>query len=629
MNNNLVNLFKDIAQAIRLKTGVSDKINAQDFPQKIREIGNNGNTGASLNIAYGNTEPTDTSKLWIKANEPRSIKFSKDIDGVNSLSAIGALNDYDMSCARVGTKIYLFGGNSSGTQIRMFDTETETLTTLSATFSTYVKNAGCASVGTKIYIFGGARNGTVSNVISVFDTETGLLSTLSTALPDSLEDISCVSIDTHIYLIGGSRGRYATTSIYIFDTITETVRTASSTLAESTCKAGCSRYGDYIYIFGNYSPRDGHAYDGIYKFNIVSESCTKLTTVLPVASYGINCDIIGSKIYLIGGSNTTAVNVFDVLTETITTLDTTLPVSTYNSCCCGLGNDIYVFGGSNLKTINKFSVTHPLSSGDVEVITAPQNFFKLINTSAADVEIGVDRVLIGNADNEAERCEAYLHRIDTKITETKYFTDSCLETTNNTTLTSSVDCSVGDLVVAAIVTRDTLTISDGWTLISTSEINSADTAGNGQRLSFAYKYAENTSETITVTQASSQRLYINMVALPGATGFVDNGYSYVNSEVTSITVEKPNGLILWACSAPLWGQSSPYPQWESSNDTFRIDLGNQTQSRLAIFLDQTNDTEVTFTQGVGTTIIVGSLTIQGMAKFGEVTKTQYGVWAQI
>ena len=34
------------------------------------------------------------------------------------------------------------------------------------------------------------------------------------------------------------------------------------------------------------------------------------------------------------------------------------------------------------------------------------------NRSAVDVEIGVDRVLIGNADNEAENCEAYVHRID-------------------------------------------------------------------------------------------------------------------------------------------------------------------------------------------------------------------------
>ena len=381
---------------------------------KLEAALNSGSSGgAELNIAYGETEPIDTSKLWIKANEPNSIKFSKDIDGVNSLNVIGALNNYAMSCARVGTKIYLFGGSSSGTQIHMFDTETETLTTLSATFSTSVQSASCASVGSKIYIFGGIRNNSCSKVINVFDTETETLSTLSITLPVALGYMGCVLVDTNVYLIGGlnsnSRG---TTKIYIFDTITETFRTASSQLPSTTCKAGCSRYGNYIYIFGNYSTNYGNGYDWIYKFDIVSEKVTKLTTVLPVASYGINCDIIGNKIYLIGGYNTKAVNVFDVLTETITTLDTTLPVVTVDSCCCVLGNNIYVFGGS-LKTINKFSVTHSLSSGDVEVITAPQNFFKLINTSAVDVEIGVDRVLVGNADNEAENCEAYLYNNDT------------------------------------------------------------------------------------------------------------------------------------------------------------------------------------------------------------------------
>lgn len=38
MSSNLVNLFEDIARAIRSKTGNSDKINAQNFPQKIRDI---------------------------------------------------------------------------------------------------------------------------------------------------------------------------------------------------------------------------------------------------------------------------------------------------------------------------------------------------------------------------------------------------------------------------------------------------------------------------------------------------------------------------------------------------------------------------------------------------------------
>lgn len=410
----LKSIVYGIKEVYTTATKDAEVITYGNIEPKLEAALNSGSSGgAELNIAYGETEPTDTSKLWIKANEPNSIKFSKDIDGVNSLRTIGALNDYNMSCARVGTKIYLFGSSSTTTykDIRVFDTETQEITTLATKMPKGSYWLGCASVGTKIYIFGGVRDYDMSNVISVFDTETETLSDLSVTLPVDLGSISCVSVDNYVYLIGGKDGRNhkGTIKIYIFDTVNETISSVSP-FDTNMCSVACSRYGDYIYIFGNENTSSGGGFNWIYKFDTVSQKATRLTTALPVATYGINCDIIGSKIYLIGGYNTTAVNVFDVPTETITTLDTTLSTTTVNSCCCGLGNDIYVFGGSNLNTINKFSVTHSLSSGDVEVITAPQNFFKLINTSVVDVEIGVDRVLIGNTDNEAENCEAYLYQ---------------------------------------------------------------------------------------------------------------------------------------------------------------------------------------------------------------------------
>lgn len=195
------------------------------------------------------------------------------------------------------------------------------------------------------------------------------------------------------------------------------------------------------------------------------------------------------------------------------------------------------------------------------------------------------------------------------------YTYNCSEVNGDTSLASSVDCGVGDLVIAAIITRDTLTVSNGWTLISTSGVNSTDTTGNGQRLSFAYKYATSNTESITVTQASAQRLYITLVALPGATGYVDNGYTYENTEASSITVKKPDGLVLWACSAPLWSTTSTYPLWEVSNKSEVLQLGTSTQSRLGVVMDESNDESVTFTAGGNTTLIVGSLTITGMNGF--------------
>lgn len=198
-----------------------------------------------------------------------------------------------------------------------------------------------------------------------------------------------------------------------------------------------------------------------------------------------------------------------------------------------------------------------------------------------------------------------------------YYTSSATQLVSGTSLTASVNCAVGDLVVAAIATRDTLSVSDGWTLVSTSGINSTDTTGNGHRLSWAYKFATSTTESITVTQATAQRLYINMVALQGATGVVDSGYSYLdNTTDTSITVAKPSGLILWGMTAPLWSQTTPYAVWTASNEMPIIQLGESTQSRLGIGLDQSSDESVTIKPGDTTApLTVGSLTVQGMDKF--------------
>lgn len=186
----------------------------------------------------------------------------------------------------------------------------------------------------------------------------------------------------------------------------------------------------------------------------------------------------------------------------------------------------------------------------------------------------------------------------------------------NTTLTSSVNCNVGDLIIAAFAIRsDLVSLSDGWTLISTSK----DKLGTvNQTLSWAQKVAESTTESITVTQTSSALIYINLIALPGATSVIDNGYTAQTTQVKEITVSRPSGLVLFGLTANIWSLNSPFGVWTSSvEDMPIIQPGETKQGRLGIALDQTAESTVSFYPGFsgGSPMIVGSLTVQGMTKF--------------
>lgn len=378
-------------------------------------------SGASLNIAYGETAPEDTSKLWIKANEPDKITFKKEVEGAESVSLLDEhLPDtsYFMSCAKVGDKIYLFGGGGNSTYgsatIYVFDTKTETLTSLSTALPKGNNRMGCAVVGKKVYLFGGYND---RQAINVFDTETEAITTLSTTVPEWLYSMGCVAVGTKIYLLGGQGGDgYGSGSRYtirVFDTETETFATLSATLPGGQESMGCAVVGTKIYLFGGYNSRTPKSLDAIYVFDVETETSSTLSVTLPVTCRWMGCEAIGTKIYLFGGSSDSVINtiyVFDTEAETLAELNTTLITACYGMSCANVGNRIYLFGGNNLNTITKFTITAPLSQGNIELQTSfLNNVFKLINTDNAQVEMGVENVYIGNENNEAELCEAYLH----------------------------------------------------------------------------------------------------------------------------------------------------------------------------------------------------------------------------
>lgn len=72
----LVTLMENIAKAIRLKTGNNEKINAQDFPQKIQEIETNKEIGKNLiinNNSISVIEPTIIAPIKVSLFSQKTV----------------------------------------------------------------------------------------------------------------------------------------------------------------------------------------------------------------------------------------------------------------------------------------------------------------------------------------------------------------------------------------------------------------------------------------------------------------------------------------------------------------------------------------------------------------------------
>lgn len=189
----------------------------------------------------------------------------------------------------------------------------------------------------------------------------------------------------------------------------------------------------------------------------------------------------------------------------------------------------------------------------------------------------------------------YLHCGVMKITPKTAIAESvvCKDVSSGTTLSSSITCEVGDLIVAQIVVRSSLTLPNGWTLLRTIPAISGD--DTSQTLSFAYKIATSTTETLTVTQSSSNRIYINLIRVKNADSiiYVSEAEKALQGNMISSAVLQSAGLYIWGVSSTLWLTTAPYGDWTYEPTTLAyssLDDANY-QPRLGTFVETLDDVE--------------------------------------
>ena len=387
-------------------------------------------SGMEFNIAYGDTAPEDTTKLWVKTSEPSGVVVSPNAeyaeiegDAVETLADSLPVVRKDVCFSVVGTKAYFFGGTVDSVfsnEILSFDVDNKKFDTLQTTLDSALKNIACAAVGTKIYLFGGQTGSsfnTSQNIIRCFDTETQTMSTCPSTMPKAIAAAVCYADGDKIYIFGGLYSwTYTNYDVFCYDVATDVISTvATISMGVLPSQQGVCKYGNYFY-FAIGQPRklvrinaDSFEEEVLYFQDLPNNNSTELVNhaMANVGKYLYVFKYPLKEIWRLDLSSDG---------NTFERLDVLYDGSELQGNAVTNGEDIYVLGRNTSKfvryqTIKKLPM---VDENSLFVKVSPNaTVFPIINTEAAKIEVGIGGAYKGNANGIGEKVEAAIYKNDT------------------------------------------------------------------------------------------------------------------------------------------------------------------------------------------------------------------------
>jgi len=218
------------------------------------------------------------------------------------------------------------------------------------------------AVGSKLYYIGGYNQNVPAYYGNVYEYDPSADTwTEKTACPVGLEDMGSAVIGTKIYVFGGLSGsNVPRTQMYVYDTSNDTWDSTKAALpvAKALGDFGAACNG-YIYAIGATNdmtdyPTSLHPVTTVYKYDPAGDSWSTVAA-LPAGTCYKEVEVIGNKLYVIGGADatfagTTAIYVYDTLTDSWTTHAVSLPYASLQTGACAIGSYVYIAGGLNNAT---------------------------------------------------------------------------------------------------------------------------------------------------------------------------------------------------------------------------------------------------------------------------------------
>jgi hypothetical protein len=234
---------------------------------------------------------------------------------------------------------------------------------------------GVAVTSGKIYAMGGQNTNGARNVNEMYDPVTNQW-TNKAAMPTARTGFAIATYDGKIYVIGGQVGGSFTGNMEVFDTLANTWETLASM---PTPRADLSAHiiDGKIYLIGGKVYTSTDPYYTQTNINQVYDMDSNTWTTnasMPTAVQGYASTVVGSRIYIIGGSKQSiggidssinALQIYDTQTDTWTSGKSLSVTSSYGAAVVTSGviapAKIYYVGGYSAGTFSNKTLIYDVS----------------------------------------------------------------------------------------------------------------------------------------------------------------------------------------------------------------------------------------------------------------------------
>lgn len=431
-----------------------------------------GGGGAKLNIDFGTTPPSDTSKLWVPlATKPSAVECSPALafgsEYITNIAYVGGTSIPIRTCI-LGNKIYGFVQPRTNTEMNNFGvyyytwdiaTGERKCIKWSSSGVVYAQQqnynvnfcfGGCPVVhGNSIYLVGGyvqAQNYYSADSAYVFKftpskNKIERLAQLSTYIQEAgsgnkfLEWCGCCEVKGVIYAFGGTYHSFDMTANIYSSVMEYNISTNSCTTIATMSKGDfstgtmwayssqtCFPIGNTIYLFGGYGKkRTASTWDNfgdrtsILKYDIETKTTTEIGQ-LPHAARFLSVVKNGESAYIIGCNNADMYK-FNSADASLTKLSDTLS-SVSGGFYSGekLNDKIYICAVSRSDFIYAayLTISSHLTSNHLflQEDSGYDGLWTALKSKDTDFKVKVINAYIGDSNNIAQLTDAYLYDSD-------------------------------------------------------------------------------------------------------------------------------------------------------------------------------------------------------------------------